>query len=291
MNKKNHERQIVRRQLYESLSPDRLNLKCIAALAGDLELSDDEQANCRRLISMHGDRYFAEMLFVLTHQYFAEESARHLWHKIVSHKCSMEKFLGRAVGISVAAMDYLANVEKRIENPSVISKNKIATIAEIALKDGLTRLFDVSTFHTKFKTEIKRYHRYKSEVSLILIDIDNFKQINDRYGHRRGDQVLRALSTLIRKTARDLDICARYGGEEFALVLPQTGPREALQLAERLRRRVEKQFRKDYRVTISAGVATCPLNAKSASALIEKADQALYRSKREGKNRTTVWPA
>ena len=119
------------------------------------------------------------------------------------------------------------------------------------------------------------------------MDIDDFKQINDSRGHQEGDRVLTEISKLILKAARDLDICSRYGGEEFAVILPQTGRQEALRLAERIRKRVENQFKKDLNVTISSGVATCPLNAKSAKALITRADKALYQSKSNGKNKVT----
>lgn len=285
------QRHIVRKQLYQTLYPGKLQLDLIAAFAGDRELTPEERRHFQRLQARLGDGIYAEMLFVLTHQYFAEESARYLWCNIVYHKNAIEKTLGRSVGISVAAMDYLSNIDESIEDPSVISKSKISEIAEIALKDGLTQLFDVSTFHTKFETEIKRFNRYGSEVSLIMMDIDDFKKINDTHGHQEGDRVLREISRLVLETARDLDICARYGGEEFAVVLPQTGAREALRLAERIRVDVETHFSKDFNVTISLGVSTCPLHATSAEALIETADRALYQSKRNGKNRVSSWQA
>lgn len=285
------QRHIVRKQLYEALYPERLHLDFIAALAGDRDLTADEQKHFQRLQTKHGDKIYVDMLFVLTHQYFPEEKARYLWTNIIYHKKTMEKLLARAVGISVAAMDYLANVDETIKEPCVISKGKIAEIAEIALKDGLTQLFDVSTFRTKLEIEIKRYKRYGSQVSLIMLDIDDFKQINDSRGHQEGDRVLTEISKLILKAARDLDICSRYGGEEFAVILPQTGRQEALRLAERIRKRVENHFKKDLNVTISLGVATCPLNAKSAGALAAKADKALYQSKSNGKNKVTFFQA
>jgi diguanylate cyclase (GGDEF)-like protein len=249
------------------LYTDELPIELVAGLAGDLELTAEERQHFRRLHARYGDKIYEDMLFVLTHQYFPEEKARYLWDKIVNHKNTLEKRLERSVGISVAAMDYLTNIDTVMDEPTVISKGKIAEIAEIALKDGLTQLFDVSTFQTKLETEIKRYRRYRSPVSVIMIDIDDFKQVNDSHGHGQGDRVLSEISKLMLRTARDLDICARYGGEEFAVILPQTGRREAVQLAERLRGRVETCFNDDLKVTLSLGVATCPQDAKSARAL------------------------
>jgi diguanylate cyclase (GGDEF)-like protein len=284
---KHIERQSVRKQLYETLYPKQLHLDLVAAIAGDRRLTTEEQQYFRQLLAKYGNKVYVDMLFILTHQHFAEESARYLWQNIIFHKNTMERLLSRSVGISVAAMDYFANIDERIHAPSVISKEKIAEIAEIALKDGLTQLFDVSTFRTKLETEIKRYKRYGSEVSLIMMDIDDFKQINDNWGHPEGDRVLCDISRLLLKSARDLDICCRYGGEEFAVVLPQTGYQEAMRLAERFRKRVETFFKGNLPVTISLGVATCPLNASSAESLIAKADKALYKSKRCGKNKVT----
>lgn len=284
---KRKQEHIIRKQLYETLHAREICLDFITALAGDRDLTPEEQHYFRNLQAKYGDRVYAEMLFVLTHQYFPEEICPCLWQNIVLHKEALEEILARPVGVSVASMDYLANINGQIEEPCVISKGKIAQIAEIALKDGLTHLFDVSTFHTKLEMEIKRYKRYGSEMSLIMIDIDDFKEVNDTRGHQVGDRVLRKVSRLIAKTARDLDICSRYGGEEFAVILPQTGRREALLLAERTRQRIEDYFKKGLQLTVSLGIATCPLDAESASMLITTADRALYLSKKEGKNRVS----
>jgi diguanylate cyclase (GGDEF)-like protein len=173
----------------------------------------------------------------------------------------------------------------------LISEPKFASIAEVAIKDGLTELFDHSTFLAKLETEIRRYKRYGSEVSLIMIDLDDFKNFNDTYGHQEGDRILRGVAALIKKTTRDLDIAARYGGEEFAIILPQTGSSQAAGIAERLREQVAKTFCGDRKVTISLGVAACPGDAKSARELVKKADRALYQSKANGKNQVTVSPA
>jgi diguanylate cyclase (GGDEF)-like protein len=278
---------IVRKQLYETLFPEKLHIDFIAAIAGDRDLTAEDQKHFQRLQAKHGDKIYEDMLFVLTHQSFNAVTARDLWEKIIYHKRIMGKLLGRPVGISVAAMDYLANIGNYIEEPCIISKAKIAEIAEIALKDGLTQLFDACTFRSKLEIEIKRYKRYGVEVSLIMMDIDDFKEINDSHGHQKGDRVLSEISKFILKAVRELDICSRYGGDEFVVILPQTGRREALRLAERIRERIENHFKKDLNVTISLGVATCPLNAKSARALITKADRALYQSKSSGKNKVT----
>jgi diguanylate cyclase (GGDEF)-like protein len=124
-------------------------------------------------------------------------------------------------------------------------------------------------------------------VSLILLDVDGFKAFNDTHGHAEGDSLLSKLADILRSSVRDLDSAARYGGDEFAIVLPQTDTDNALRMAERLGKRVSKRFKNRGNVTISVGIATCPRNARSAKALINRADVALYESKREGGNCVT----
>jgi diguanylate cyclase (GGDEF)-like protein len=183
----------------------------------------------------------------------------------------------------------LGNIQDDLKAPTVISEHKIAQIAEIAVQDGLTRLFDVSTFRAKLETEIKRYKRYASEVSVLMIDIDDFKKFNDAHGHQKGDQILVEVAALIEKATRDLDICSRYGGEEFAVILPQTDYKAALNIAERIRRRIELTFEKHSGITVSIGCAMCPKDGKSANVLVKKADKALYFSKANGKNMVTAF--
>jgi diguanylate cyclase (GGDEF)-like protein len=256
---KEKQQEIVRNELYATLYPEKFSLGLITAIAGDRDLTNDEQQIFENLKGEYGEKVYVYMLFALTHQNYPEETARFLWDSIVSHKYTMEKLLTRPVGISVAAMDYLANIDQHFKEPSMISKRKLVKIADIALKDGLTQLLDVSTFRTKLKAEINRYKRYGSKVSLIMLDIDDFKLINDSHGHQEGDRVLCELSKIIATTVRDIDICSRYGGEEFTVILPQTDGPEALHFAERIRTSVEKHFQKDLQCDHQPG--RCHLSA------------------------------
>jgi diguanylate cyclase (GGDEF)-like protein len=163
----------------------------------------------------------------------------------------------------------------------------MSVIADVALRDGLTGLYDRSTFLSKLRDEIRRYGRYGNEVSLIMLDIDHFKQINDQYGHQRGDWALLRLSRIIQSEIRDVDIGSRYGGEEFAIILPQTGADETVSLAERVRQHVEEEYAHDLKMTISLGVATCPEDAQTVQDLVRQADKALSQSKTKGKNQVT----
>jgi diguanylate cyclase (GGDEF)-like protein len=146
------------------------------------------------------------------------------------------------------------------------------------------------------RQEVDRAHRFGHDVSMLVIDIDNFKQINDTMGHPQGDAVLQAIAETVRETTRSIDLGARYGGDELALVLLETGPEGALILAERLRERIaSRQVPRTsgegtMQVTVSVGVATLPYAATDSAGLLEAADQALLSGKRQGKNQTRVAP-
>ena len=154
--------------------------------------------------------------------------------------------------------------------------------------DGLTELPNRRHFEEALETEISRAERFDGSLALILADLDDFKQVNDRYGHQAGDDVLRTFADILRTTVREIDLPARYGGEEFAVLLPQTDLEGAHQLAERLRRALAARPMSTHpgglvAVTASFGVAAFP-DAPTPAALFASADEALYRAKRAGKN-------
>ncbi|MGD9043800.1 MAG: GGDEF domain-containing protein [Desulfobacterales bacterium] len=279
----------IRRQLYRLTDQEDLSIDFVSALAGDRALTQSENKLFQKLSQKRGDLLYVDLLFVVTYQYYPEETAQFLWNQILEHKKNISKKLGRNIGITVAALDYLGNVHNELEAPTVISEHKLSQIAEIAIQDGLTQLFDVSTFRAKLETEIKRYKRYGSAVSVLMIDIDDFKQFNDTHGHQKGNQILAEVASIIEKTTRDLDICSRYGGEEFSVILPQTAYKAALNIAERIRQRIEVKFKKGPGIKVSIGCAMCPKDGKSANVLVKKADKALYFSKANGKNQISAY--
>jgi diguanylate cyclase (GGDEF)-like protein len=156
--------------------------------------------------------------------------------------------------------------------------------------DSLTFLYNHGTFQRSLKNEFIRALRYKSNLSIILIDIDYFKKFNDKYGHQAGDEVLRQISDILRKTSRQSDLVSRYGGEEFAIICVKTKKSDALKLAERIRAAVEKHKfslddnQVDYKMTVTIGVASYNPSIKDKNELIKKADKALYKGKEKGRN-------
>lgn len=161
----------------------------------------------------------------------------------------------------------------------------------LAITDGLTRIYNHRFFQELFEKEYKRSDRYGTVFSLIMLDIDFFKRINDTYGHLYGDEILKEMAELVKGCLRTMDIVARYGGEEFAILLPETNLAEAVQTAERIRRAVEShEFMasrgKGLKVTVSQGVTSYPSEGiKSRSDIVAKADAALYEAKESGRNR------
>jgi two-component system cell cycle response regulator len=160
-------------------------------------------------------------------------------------------------------------------------------VQRLAATDGLTKIANRRTFEATLEREVARATRNAEHVSLVMVDIDHFKQLNDSHGHQAGDEVLRNVAAALSCECRDFDTAARYGGEEFAVILPGCGPEEALDIAERLRRSVSAAP-SAVPITASAGVATYPSHAGDADTLVRAADEALYASKHAGRNRTTV---
>jgi diguanylate cyclase (GGDEF)-like protein len=165
------------------------------------------------------------------------------------------------------------------------------TVQRQAVTDELTGLSNVRSLHSALDREIERGRRFNSPIGLVMLDIDDFKSINDEFGHQQGDEVLAAVAGVLRELSRDIDIPARYGGEELAVVLPQTDAEGTAQVAERIREAIEAcriprlGGGEPLQVTASFGVAEIPGSASDKAALIAAADAALYRAKRAGKNR------
>jgi diguanylate cyclase (GGDEF)-like protein/PAS domain S-box-containing protein len=167
-----------------------------------------------------------------------------------------------------------------------------AEVQRLAITDDLTGLFNRRHLFELGEAEFNRARRLGHPLSAIMLDIDHFKQVNDRWGHAIGDQVLRALAERCRKNFRQFDIVGRYGGEEFAILLPQTDLESAVEIAERLRRGTEeapvRTARENIRITISLGVAVATGDTLDFVALLDDADQAMYAAKQAGRNRVAV---
>ena len=265
----------------------RLDMRTVSALAGDRTLNAREQDMIQRLQSERGEGLYSDVLYALTHKSFPPRQARQLWQAICTHRELLKRQLGRDAGICVAAHDYLVNMERLLSDVSLIDARKLESFANVATRDGMTGLIDHATFQLNLREEMERQSRYGGKVSLVMLDIDHFKQINDTFGHTEGDRVICQLADILRTTVRRMDVAARYGGEEFAVILPEVDTEAAFIFAERLRQKVETAFAQgSIQVTISAGIATSNSTiAFTPADLIKTADAHLYAAKKAGRNR------
>lgn len=167
-----------------------------------------------------------------------------------------------------------------------------ADLAVLSQTDGLTKLFNRNHWQHCIEAEFKRYTRSQHSSSLVMLDIDHFKTVNDSYGHLVGDDVIRHLAKVIHEQVRETDICGRYGGEEFVILLADTHLNDAKVFAERLRKTVEDSVviynDIEIKYTISLGIAEVAPSYTSVSQWLENVDNALYQSKESGRNRVTI---
>jgi len=222
---------------------------------------------------------------VLPHARFNESEAAERTAAIAAHQHELSARLERNVGLSVAALDYLLNISRDLVAPTIVEHEVLEVLEHRSVTDPLTGLFNRYHFEATLKREAARCLRYQSRLSLLLLDVDQLKAVNDRWGHPAGDQMLVRVAGAIRDSLRGCDIASRYGGDEFAVILPDTDARAARFVAERICANVGASDA-SIKVTVSGGLADLSLDATSPSEarLIAAADRALYLAKGRGGN-------
>jgi len=206
-----------------------------------------------------------------------------IWIEIYTYPIFDE--MGRVVSV----IEYTRDITKRkqAEGERDILVNKLVHLSRT---DDLTGLLNRRALIERLGDEVLRSRRYRSDLALIISDIDYFKEINDTYGHDAGDKVLKFVSTLMKDLLRQTDIIGRYGGDEFLLILPETSLKGAKEIAERIQHAVEDLeihigFERPIKTTVSLGVAQFNIDKEDINGLIKRADNALYIAKGKGKNR------
>lgn len=210
-----------------------------------------------------------------------------------------EEMLGAVVFLGQKDKFFSQSVRKILEvlslQASIAIKNAkmVRDLEQLATTDGLTGLINHRTFQKQLIHEIERAKRTSTPLSLMLVDLDHFKKINDNYGHPMGDFVLKQIAAFLKQSVRNVDYVARYGGEEFAIILPDTSSEDAHMLATRMAAEVRKKEMIDQgiklSVTFSIGISTYPEHAVLKEQLIDFADTALYHSKKTGRNKATLF--
>ena len=240
------------------------------------------------------DRYYSTRLRQLAHLDLSESEAEGLWRAVGTHRRELERTLGRDVGQRVALLDYVVNVRPRVVEPQIVERTTLEGMARRAIGDSLTGLFNRHHFDTQLAREVERCRRYGAAASLLLLDLDQFKSINDGWGHAVGDDVLRRVGARILAHVRGADVACRYGGDEFAIILPDTGIQEALVVADRIRSDIEASFAREpvgtlqVVLTTSGGLAAFGRTVTTAEQLLAAADRALYDAKAAGGDRVVA---
>ena len=195
--------------------------------------------------------------------------------------------------VSLFSDDILEALRNHVQS-ALTNAHKYDAIRRQVVTDHLTRLYNRRFFMSRAAEEIERSLRHQAPLSVLMIDIDHFKEFNDTYGHATGDRVLQTVAQAMQDVLRKPDICARHGGEEFAVLLPDTPGENALFVADRVRRTLSGTrytglgLPAEANITISVGVATCPRDATDLDTLMELSDKALYRAKAAGRDRVVL---
>ena len=257
-------------------------LKMIRMATYDLVVTD------LRLTGMHGLEVIKEVkaidsgidVIVMT-GYASVNSA------VESMKAGAVDYITKPFNSDQIKMVVKKNVERREYQRLAQEREFYKVLSSI---DGLTELYNYRYLHQYLKMELEREKRYKRQLSLVMIDIDDFKNYNDQFGHLIGDMVLKKIATVFRNATRGCDVLCRYGGEEFAIILPETSKEEAVIVCERIRKSVETTEMVDEQgtpvgnVRVTLGLASFPADADNKDDLIDNADRALYQGKEAGKN-------
>lgn len=257
--------------------------------------SRELNAELSQLATVHGNAVYSELIYLLCRLRFEPGEAHGHWRRILDGQAGMERQLGAPVDPRVALIHYFLEVQPSLESPIVIEMQLFEEARESAYRDDLTGLRNYRFFAENLDHEVRRSDQINRPVSLVMIDIDDFKAYNDHNGHQQGSQALAMIARVLEKTVRVVDGVARYGGEEFTLIMPATSKLGALQVAERARQAIdEKAFEGEAgqprgKLTASFGVATYPADAASAEELVRNADRALYVAKSKGKNAVEMY--
>ena len=217
---------------------------------------------------------------------FTEIEAELHWSRIADRLTELEKSLGKKVNLYLAIVDYFTSDSQVFNSPVLVEIKVLREAEEMAMLDSLTKAFNRRYMDIFLRKEINRCNRYDKSFSIMLLDIDDFKKFNDKYGHVTGDEILLEMAQIFKSTIREEDVLCRYGGEEFLIIMPETSSDNAVSLFERIQEKIHSsEIFAQFKVTVSAGTANYTSNATNLTDLIRCADISLYQAKKSGKDR------
>lgn len=246
-----------------------------------------------RLKARLKNRIYIEAVYILTHVLIPDPlRAKLIFQHFTLHRKHIAQRLGRDVGPQVAALDYMQNISGLLKSPTIIESEKCGEFARHAILDATTLVYDKVLLESDLRAESDRSDRFNSPFSLLFLDIDNLKAINDRFGHLAGTRAIIAVSRCITNVLRKYDSVYRYGGDEFIVLLPQADRRQAQSIARRIQDQVRRKRCAGLEAMpgISIGIAEYGKEGtRSIEQLTLAADRALYQAKQEGKNAIRVF--
>jgi len=254
----------------------------------DIEFISRDEMSQNEYIIKFNDEIYSDIFLRLTHRYFSDEVARLFWLRVLNHRDELIIRLKRDPGLIVSCLDYLTNIENILVDATIIEEGKSQYIITTNLIDNMTSLFIRSVFDVFIKKEKDFSVRTKTPLALMMIDLDDFKEVNDNFGHQAGDNVLSVIGGLILESIRKMDIACRYGGEELAVIMPNTDLSSSKIIAERIRKKIEEYEFDGFKVTASIGLSIFDSHANNTTDLVYLADIALYKAKMNGKNRVVT---
>jgi len=257
----------------------------------------DSKAQCQRLQPLlNGKRNEAckIILYNLVQLNFTPENACEHWDSIVQHAQNLQTVLQRNVGLATVACDYFSTINPCLDNPKLIEFARLEETLRSAHHDFLTGLLSRGAFQNFFEQEISRASRHGHNTTLVFFDLDNFKEINDNYGHLIGDEVLKQVGRIILESKRNEDMACRFGGDEFLILLPETNKFMALRVSSKIHGQINSLVLLDHnaqpiQITCSGGVASFPLDSNTDKGLMDCADRALYQAKSRGTHQLILY--
>ncbi|HCW44439.1 MAG TPA: hypothetical protein DGU45_03895 [Planctomycetes bacterium] len=261
----------------------------LAILAGDRYIDDVQLEAITQNLGPLGQDYHVDLIELITHERHDPERSRDLWKGICQHKREMEQSLGRKVGVRVAAADYLIHDRQVLDAPRLVSRGLMERLVSQVSRDPLTRLHNRRHLDEILRREIHRVRRYGGRFTVLLVDLDHFKEVNDCHGHVAGDTVLQEVSVRLERAVRETDTVGRWGGDEWLLILPETVPEDARVLSRRLRSDVREKAvtlgdSTELSMTVSVGIAGYPESGRTIQDLLGKASEELRKAKSSGRD-------